>query len=103
MIRRPPRSTRPDTPLPYSPLFRSVPGFNGALQEGRRTESTEREVGPGVVRVESTERVRGQNGGWETAEIRSRDTRPIGPGDSLEDETIRSEEHTSELQSLMRT
>jgi hypothetical protein len=38
--------------------------------------------------VDSTERVRGQNGGWETAEVRNRETRPIGPGDSLEDETI---------------
>jgi len=65
-----------------------LPGINGALQDSRRTESSEREVTPGVFRVESTERVRGQNGGWETAEVRSLETRPIGPGDSLEDETI---------------
>ena len=74
-----------------------VPGFNGALQESRRTESTEREVRPGVVHVESTERVRGQNGGWETAEVRSRDTRPLGPGDSLEDETIQRQDASGRL------
>ena len=74
-----------------------VPGVNGALQESRRTEATEREVRPGVVRVESTERVRGQNGGWETAEVRSRETRPVGPGDSLEDETIQRPDASGRL------
>jgi len=74
-----------------------VPGVNGALQESRRTEATEREVRPGVVRVESTERVRGQSGGWETAEVRSRETRPVGPGDSLEDETIQRPDASGRL------
>src|SRR3546814_14793400 len=31
MIRRPPSSTRTDTPLPYTPLFRSVDGAFAAL------------------------------------------------------------------------
>ena len=74
-----------------------VPGINGGLQESRRTESTEREVTPGVIRVESTERVRGQNGGWETAEVRTLETRPIGPGDSLEDETIQRRDPSGRL------
>jgi hypothetical protein len=74
-----------------------LPGIDGALQESRRTESSEREVTPGVIRVESTERVRGQNGGWETAEVRTRDTRPIGPGDSLEDETIQRPDTSGRL------
>ena len=74
-----------------------MPGVNGGLQESRRTESSEREVAPGVVRGESTERVRGQNGGWETAEVRSRDTRPIGAGDSLVDETIQRRDASGRL------
>jgi hypothetical protein len=64
------------------------PGTNGALQESRRTESSEREVRPGVVRVDSTERARGQNGGWETSQVRTRESRPLGPGESVIDETI---------------
>lgn len=74
-----------------------LPGIDGALQESRRTESTEREVAPGVIRVESTERVRGQNGGWETAEVRTRDTRPIGAGDSLVEETIQRPDPSGRL------
>src|SRR3546814_2476077 len=36
MIRRPPRSTRTDTLLPYTTLFRSRPGFRPRLGLGRR-------------------------------------------------------------------
>ena len=74
-----------------------VRGIDGAFQESRRTESTEREVRPGVVRVDSTERVRAQGGGWETAEVRSRETRPLGPGESLEDETIQRPDASGRL------
>jgi hypothetical protein len=74
-----------------------VRGVDGALQESRRTESTEREVRPGVVFVDSIERVRGQGGGWETAEVRSRETRPLGPGESLEDETIQRQDASGRL------
>src|SRR3546814_10512621 len=79
MIRRPPRSTRTDTLFPYTPLFRSLAeqGFDDAAAAAilRRAE---RAAGggqsPGV----------GQG----------------APGACLF--LIRSEEHTSELQSLMR-
>src|SRR3546814_3756396 len=74
MIRRPPRSTRTDTLLPYTTLFRSTaaghrqhrgPGVGIDAEEGGHRDRTERMA--------------------DVADIRAR-----------------SEEHTSELQSLMR-
>src|SRR3546814_442444 len=38
MIRRPPRSTRPDTLFPYTTLFRSDRGQPDLLQEGQRRD-----------------------------------------------------------------
>src|SRR3546814_6330817 len=93
MIRRPPNTTRTDTCFPYTTLFRSAsglvavwhspsgtpPGDGSALggpQEGRPlAAAVEHEVGAGGVG--------GERAGQE------------GHG-------ARSEEHTSELQSLMR-
>src|SRR3546814_9317705 len=72
MIRRPPRSTRTDTLFPYTTLFRSGAGVH--LPGARRRN-----------------RHRGQ------PERRYRE--PLHGGDGW---TVRSEEHTSELQSLMR-
>src|SRR3546814_1538981 len=85
MIRRPPRSTRTDTLFPYTTLFRSPRhrarcAFRGLLFDARvelMAEETEIEIreelaAADAVRPEKFERA------------------------------IRSEEHTSELQSLMR-
>src|SRR3546814_16342400 len=73
MIRRPPRSTRTDTLFPYTTLFRS-----SNIQFGRLTV-----LAPITVIIERR--------------------RPIGPIARLEKRIpLRSEEHTSELQSLMR-
>src|SRR3546814_8878157 len=88
MIRRPPRSTRTDTLFPYTTLFRSA-----RHPSGRRDRSDlgarpgERLPAEGLVpgRVAGAPRKR--------TEIR-RPRRPAIDG--------RSEEHTSELQSLMR-
>src|SRR3546814_2666207 len=85
MIRRPPRSTRTDTLFPYTTLFRSpqpsVPAAgddrDGAAQQ-LRCRRDPRRKGQGVARDPQAHR-----------SLRS--ARPI-----------RSEEHTSELQSLMR-
>src|SRR3546814_11558864 len=77
MIRRPPRSTRTDTLFPYTTLFRSVAKqcASGCNQQGRpQLQRTQCDQG--------TDREQRQRGGDE------RDRR--------------SEEHTSELQSLMR-
>src|SRR3546814_5253799 len=89
MIRRPPRSTRTDTLFPYTTLFRSLSG-SGSVRER-----------PG-------------------AQTRKNDLKRLGVGQYIDISTLllekwanalaielhrhvdRSEEHTSELQSLMR-
>src|SRR3546814_8717748 len=80
MIRRPPRSTRTDTLFPYTTLFRSQIAINcdmGLLRLGlgafHNTDTTRFGFGLDLLRL-------GKTGG-----------------------AIRSEEHTSELQSPMRS
>src|SRR3546814_4567187 len=87
MIRPPPRSTRTDTPFPYTTLFRSR--RRGA--SGRRRRSRLR---PGLVPRLGGQRhpPAGRAGG---------NRRRLRAHPSLEPDR-RSEEHTSELQSLMR-
>src|SRR3546814_4680984 len=81
MIRRPPRSTRTDTLFPYTTLFRSA---------GRAWCST-RQTWPTSARCRTcVARMRG----WPKGPPRAQ-----AGGEFL---TQRSEEHTSELQSLMR-
>src|SRR3546814_5697828 len=90
MIRRPPRSTRTDTLFPYTTLFRSAVRPRACRRRRRRRAARggaeERAGGvPGVAaRHEDAPRVLGYPG-----------TRGTPRGN-------RSEEHTSELQSLMR-
>src|SRR3546814_10723971 len=80
MIRRPPRSTRTDTLFPYTTLFRSDPYLlSGAPQANC----------PG--------RDRDTSGTWQKRKSQARHDREQPPTQAL-----RSEEHTSELQSLMR-
>src|SRR3546814_5450544 len=87
MIRRPPRSTLTDTLFPYTTLFRPPPG----AQRPRR--SGDRGRGPGGL-----------------APCARRGLRPAAPRPPLRPahprtgrrDGRRSEEHTSELQSLMR-
>src|SRR3546814_2570410 len=85
MIRRPPRSTRTDTLFPYTTLFRSQdPHFLGELLKP---------LGKGVI-----DRIVGER----AAAVRD------SLVETIDDHRIepavagRSEEHTSELQSLMR-
>src|SRR3546814_1151230 len=79
MIRRPPRSTRTDTLFPYTTLFRSRARRRGDL---RRAADRHLRTAP---------RLPPEAGPEGTADGRCRHHRPF-----------RSEEHTSELQSLMR-
>src|SRR3546814_1620457 len=79
MIRRPPRSTRTDTPFPYTTLFRSA-GIDAQIDAV--DEHADRRLRVGIAR-----------GGAQSTNI--------GRGVTSR-ATIRSEEHTSELQSLMR-
>src|SRR3546814_6989028 len=82
MIRRPPRSTRTDTLFPYTTLFRSPHG----LEQLRSAEGPARVRGEVAEQVELAWRLR-------CVPARSRWWRAAAD---------RSEEHTSELQSLMR-
>src|SRR3546814_10472760 len=89
MIRRPPRSTRTDTLFPYTTLFRShlfrIP------QTGLRFFTVYGPWGrPDMAVWKFTEAV-----------LQGRPIDVYNHGDMLRDFT-RSEEHTSELQSLMR-
>src|SRR3546814_4874775 len=93
MIRRPPRSTRTDTLFPYTTLFRSpVPLDAGDVQiEGRRRRRARRPMaGARRKGPPQTARREGRPG----ADRRY-------PGRAVPGQQ-RSEEHTSELQSLMR-
>src|SRR3546814_10644988 len=98
MIRRPPRSTRTDTLFPYTALFRSH-------RVGERRVEL-----PGIVLVEEPEqgrRVAGDQlaaageGVEEGGGVGTCLTEAI-PAPQLVRPALRSEEHTSELQSLMR-
>src|SRR3546814_6364223 len=79
MIRRPPRSTRTDTLFPYTTLFRSLARHAGAAGPGRHYRHVRRPLRRGTV---------------DEGAAGLQDHQHVGGG--------RSEEHTSELQSLMR-
>src|SRR3546814_3414695 len=98
MIRRPPRSTRTDTLLPYTPLFRSAgiyASFQQVAADGIR-RGRDRRIGRGVagacVQFRAAVERRLARIEREAREPRAGDRRSVD----------RSEEHTSELQSLMR-
>src|SRR3546814_9787325 len=95
MIRRPPRSTRTDTLFPYTTLFRSVGGQQAGLflPEVEELPGQGLRIGGGGVShaLEDTTKRR------LTASLSHRNKRLAHTN-----EYERSEEHTSELQSLMR-
>src|SRR3546814_1003131 len=118
MIRRPPRSTRTDTLFPYTTLFRSlghyrnlspdgamagagagIPGYRRDQPVGTATAST----GHGGQAARAN-----RCGGFEHGSVRDRadrkqhDGRSGGGNRHSGSIAWRSEEHTSELQSLMR-
>src|SRR3546814_2478919 len=79
MVRRPPRSTRTDTLFPYTTLFRSV--VRQQWQKDRHEDDDD---------LRPFERPAEQ------------ENNKLGEQQELQRCEIRSEEHTSELQSLMR-
>src|SRR3546814_1272147 len=84
MIRRPPRSTRTDTLFPYTTLFRS-----GSLARSISTDDDT--VATASFKLTPDTRVIDEDG------------RDVEPGSGTAGRlAVRSEEHTSELQSLMR-
>src|SRR3546814_3681825 len=80
MIRRPPRSTRTDTLFPYTTLFRSQ---RVAIPQGRSELERVVDIDGGLLLSGSTLYVASYQG-------------------RVQRTAYRSEEHTSELQSLMR-
>src|SRR3546814_6842630 len=102
MIRRPPRSTPTDTLFPYTPLFRSVPRKRRLQAAGIRTGRAGRGRG-------SHEKARGFGLAWsrrrgfpDRAQVAHRARSAGASHAGREYRRGRSEEHTSELQSLMR-
>src|SRR3546814_4377629 len=85
MIRRPPLSTRTDTLFPYTTLFRSIPPCKGRAYRPRR-----------FAAGFSNHNTHGQ------AQSRASRQRVDRQVQSSFRSVSRSEEHTSELQSLMR-
>src|SRR3546814_10905443 len=92
MIRRPPRSTRTDTLFPYTPLFRS----------GDRRP---RRIADHLLPLASAEREQVELFAVDIEQAREEEAAG-GAGDEKvaveRADPVRSEEHTSELQSLMR-
>src|SRR3546814_6976732 len=92
MTRRPPRSTRTDTLLPYTTLFRSVAVPTHADTERAHAGRTAHRHG-----VAATDRVHDVIADDTAAGLVAQ----LTPGHAAA-QRERSEEHTSELQSLMR-
>src|SRR3546814_5127346 len=117
MIRRPPRSTRTDTLFPYTTLFRSFEGrsrvvIDDAKGHGERAEGhLHQHVRNGAVPFVMHENARSgpiaihdiHHFQMQVVEIEPQSFGPLGKQHGLAMfEPERSEEHTSELQSLMR-
>src|SRR3546814_7383292 len=90
MIRRPPRSTRTDTLFPYTTPFRSLLVFETATYQGARAAALN--VNPCTLVT---------NAELEQIVGKLKSGPKLGSSFGSEDKA-RSEEHTSELQSLMR-
>src|SRR3546814_7692583 len=84
MIRRPPRSTRTDTLFPYTTLFRS-PGAALAMDAASEAKAA-------AAQADATR----------DSVLISAAAKGAFPDTATGISTLRSEEHTSELQSLMR-
>src|SRR3546814_7653417 len=108
MIRRPPRSTRTDTLFPYTTLFRSTLGklFQFDVEPPRRRGAAIGERGAHVGKFGEHARQQAEllKLAFEQGRVRAGVlTRlGIGAGARVPGRPARSEEHTSELQSLMR-
>src|SRR3546814_9921193 len=92
MIRRPPRSTRTDTLFPYPTLFRSGDGT-----EAERPQRHERAGDPQRSEVDAVDPFEGGDEGADHSGAEDHHQTDEDPGMGR-----RSEEPTSELQSLMR-
>src|SRR3546814_3387447 len=96
MIRRPPRATRTDTLFPYTTLFRSLFAFGRFDPDGFFAKCDVRDRSRNRSARNAGERSVDAKHPFETF-----DSFLMGCG-KVRSEIDRSEEHTSELQSLMR-
>src|SRR3546814_8614718 len=110
MIRRPPRSTRTDTLFPYTTLFRSRWAFHMVHHEmvEARLYCTDIDLVMQARKIRLDAKLFRDAGIFADSIQRHRDKHLAGVAvdESVEIEVLnddRSEEHTSELQSLMRT
>src|SRR3546814_7999711 len=119
MIRRPPRSTRTDTLFPYTTLFRSAGGSAqhapvvdqaGSLDQSVSVQQIGTATAVDVAQQAPLARAElGLAGERLTASLRQQGQADAGfvllmeGSDGLVGAIKRSEEHTTELQSLMRT
>src|SRR3546814_1025352 len=93
MILRPPRSTLTDTLFPYTTRFRSLPAFLASHQTGVR--------GITMSSHPDASKQANEEAGKRALSCNSPDKRCLCADQCRRPES-RSEEHTSELQSLMR-
>src|SRR3546814_8386085 len=89
MIRRPPRSTRTDTLFPYTTLFRSFYVSGQLLTEDYYVANKLMKGFIGSANIDTNSRL-------------CMASSVAGHKRAFGSDTVRSEEHTSELQSLMR-
>src|SRR3546814_2701089 len=108
MIRRPPRSTRTDTLIPYTTLFRSgaVAGTHAEHFDHDRKGRSLPQGNPRASRSvltshRSTDEKTGCCSPTAISFCSCTSPRPAAPA-CAQRSSVRSEEHTSELQSLMR-
>src|SRR3546814_8215478 len=99
MLRRPSRSTRTDTLFPYTTLFRSL-ARAGFADQAENLAATDREADAIDGAYDA---VTGREMGFEVLDLQGRGGGIGHAGDPRVNVSGgRSEEHTSELQSLMR-
>src|SRR3546814_9443595 len=96
MIRPPPRSTRTDTLFPYTTLFRSRPAAGARRRDEPVRAALRVAGGPPRRRISGQQLERGGRAYARTL------GRVAGDDGDSRRPAQRSEEHTSELQSLMR-
>src|SRR3546814_17408961 len=94
LIRRPPRSTRTDTLCPYTTLFRSPDGGPGGERPG--------EVGGRVLDADDVRQLGKPRHGLHRHIDGAPGRHVVDDDRNINFVVDRSEEHTSELQSLMR-
>src|SRR3546814_1401600 len=100
MLRRPPGFTRPDTLFPYTTLFRSTDPFVAGAKRAVMAFGLVEGIRRAITGAGNRPRLAVRPGGEAAADVRRQ--RVVLQQIGIQPTDIRSEEHTSELQSLMR-